>query len=161
MTTIGTFPGNDAERGDLAVLSELRKHGSDLTQPTNVIYYSYIPAERDARSAAEALCHRGFYAMVSEPLGVLSDGTRSDDFCVIALAKATPTSAYFRSMRSIFDKLARQYGGTYDGWEAAIVKTGDRSVPDDNAKNVIDGALCTPVSRVGIISPERILEGGT
>lgn len=120
MTILGQVP-RDTDAGDSAVIDQLRKAGSDLSRPTDVTLYLYIPAEHDARAAAASLRKRGFNVEVHSPLRNSSEAA-SDDWGVIAQRMEVPSLGNLRKSRALFQSLATKYHGIYDGWEASVVK---------------------------------------
>jgi Regulator of ribonuclease activity B len=121
LVPVGPLP-SDPDVADRAVIEQLRLSGANLARPTEIVHYLYIPSRRDALVAAIVLQRRGFDADVREPLGKLSDGTSSNDYGVIAKTHVVPSLQNLRKTRPLFDGLAKRYGGTYDGWEAAVTK---------------------------------------
>ncbi|MBV8368430.1 MAG: ribonuclease E inhibitor RraB [Candidatus Eremiobacteraeota bacterium] len=116
---IGPVPrGTDA--ADRAVIAALRKAGSDVSRPTNIRHYFYMPTEREAGAVALTLRAYGYHAWVEAPLGKLSDGRAYNDWAVIAEKTAVPSLQTFRDTRPIFDELVVKYHGRYDGWEAQL-----------------------------------------
>ena len=115
--TIGT-----GSAGDQLVLSELRKAGSDLTKPTDIRFYLYIPTLSDAQHAAQTLREHGFTVEVRAPLGSLPDGSVERRYSVVANLQRVPSSDNIRLARDLFQGLALRYRGEYDGWEAAIAR---------------------------------------
>jgi rhodanese-related sulfurtransferase len=137
---VAHYRGED--RGDLAVLSELRKAGSELSLPTTIVFYVYVPTHHDAEAAAQTLCDDGFDSVVADPLGKLDDGSRSDDWGVIGLVTAVPAISFFRHTRPIFDALAARYKGSFDGWEAAIQSRATEGLPDSEAEALRSRLFC-------------------
>jgi Regulator of ribonuclease activity B len=117
---IRTVP--DGPAGDLVVIDALRKAGSNLSRRTEITYYLYVPAERDAREAAALLKKHNLAATVEKPLGVLEDGSVSDAWGVITVTNDVPSLETVRTAGALFEDLARKYDGQYDGWEAAVQK---------------------------------------
>lgn len=114
-------PGLTDDQNDESVLNALRDKGSDLTKPTDIVYYLYIPSLRDARTAASTLRESKFSPKVENPLGQLPDGSYESRYSVVAHVEAVPSMENLRRLRSLCKGLARRYGGEYDGWEAAVV----------------------------------------
>jgi hypothetical protein len=108
------------DANDEIVLLELQKRGSDLSKPTDIVFYLYIPSLRNARSSVRELDRDGLSAHYEQPLGRLSDGSFERRYSVVAHARATPTIEHIRAYRTIFKSLARRFSGEYDGWEAAV-----------------------------------------
>jgi regulator of ribonuclease activity B len=120
--TLQTNPGESDDKNDEAVLAKLRANGSDLTKRTDIVFYLYIPALRDARAAASTLQRDGFTSQVQEPLGRLSDGSYESRYSVIAHMEEVPSIENLRENRALYKHLARRYKGEYDGWEAAVAR---------------------------------------
>jgi rhodanese-related sulfurtransferase len=115
-------PKQSDDQNDQAVLAQLRAKGSDLSKPTDVAFYLYIPARRDADSAAQVLRNSGYTAEVQEPLGKLSDGTYESRYSVVAHIQEVPSMHNLKMNRALYKSLAQRYKGLYDGWEAAIAQ---------------------------------------
>ena len=103
--------GDDPDAG---VLHQLRQSGSDLTEPTHVLFYLYTPTE----AAARRIAARGAD-------GVLTADVRpaaSDDGTWLCLIEGmlVPSLTVIRQYREKFEALAADEGGEYDGWEAAV-----------------------------------------
>jgi hypothetical protein len=139
---VRTIP-NDPDVGDAAVISELKKAGSDVTRAASVIHYLYVPSQEAAHEAATALCRHGFTTAVSEPANAAANSEPGGAWGVIALEKAVPSALHLRRVRPIFIALAQKYGGDYDGWEASIVNSAVKS-PDEHAAQIINYADCGP-----------------
>jgi Regulator of ribonuclease activity B len=105
---------------DEAVLSELRAKGSDLTKVTDVAFYLYVPARRDAEAAATTLREHGYQVEVREPLGEVSDDSHESRYSIVARIGEIPSLENLRANRVLCETLAGRYEGEYDGWEAAI-----------------------------------------
>ena len=112
----------DADRDDSRALSVLRRDGANLAKPTTITHYLYVPKLGDARAAAAALEPRGFAIVLERPVApAVGSGARTD-WGVVASRAETPTLDHVRSARAIFQALARRYRGSYDGWEAELVR---------------------------------------
>jgi hypothetical protein len=110
----------ETDREDELVLQQLREHGADVSQPTAIRHYLYVPTHAEAELAVAELTARGFAAVLTPPLGALGDGTTSTDWGVVATETAAPSIEHVRATRAVFARLATKFGGTYDGWEAAV-----------------------------------------
>jgi len=116
--------------GDAAVIDALRKAGSNLSRPTEITYYLYVPAESDAREVAALLNKHNLQATVEKPTGTglaetvakAVDGSSGDSWGIITVTKDVPSLENVRTARALFEDLARRYHGEYDGWEAAVQK---------------------------------------
>jgi hypothetical protein len=115
---------------DLAVIDALRKAGSNLSRPTEIVYVVYVPAESDARQLAALLKKHNLRATVERPAEVglaetianAVNGSSGDSWAVFTVTKDVPSLANVRTARALFEDLARRYHGEYDGWEAAVQK---------------------------------------
>jgi len=107
---------------DQDVIAQLKRNGSDVTKPTDVLHYLYIPSRRDAGEASRRSAAAGYRAAVREPLGKLPNGTIEKRYSVEAHKTIVPSIENIRRARAFFEALARRYGGEYDGWEAAVTK---------------------------------------
>jgi hypothetical protein len=108
--------GDDDER----VLRALVSAGSNLTKSTDIVFYLYVPTREDADRCCVALWEKGYRSRVSAPLGELPDGSGESRWSVIGNLEAVPTLATICSSRELMERLAREVGGEFDGWEAAV-----------------------------------------
>jgi hypothetical protein len=101
--------------GDQQVLAQMRKAGADLSKATEVNYYLYF---NDRRAADSAAAHAG-----SGPLAatVRRRANASSWLCLVS-GQMVPEEATIHSHAMRLLALANQYGGEYDGWEAAVTK---------------------------------------
>lgn len=80
-------------------------------------HFFYFPKKEDAESAGKLLRNRGFLVEVRL-------GADSKNWLTLA-AKAPPaTGEQMDELRDEMEALAEQFGGEYDGWEAAIDSLG-------------------------------------
>jgi hypothetical protein len=109
--------------GDLQVLAVMLQHGADLTKPTHTVHYLYFKSTKAAESAAEPLRVEGCAPIrvdvaPGQPcLRRLFRGTRC---ACIAETHTIPSRENFAAVRARMERLAAEYRGDYDGWEAAI-----------------------------------------
>lgn len=108
--------GDDDER----VLRALASAGSDLSKSTDIVFYLYVPTREDADRCYVALWEAGYRSRVSAPLGELPNGLSESRWSVISHLEAVPTLATIHTSQDLMEQLARQVGGEFDGWEAAI-----------------------------------------
>ena len=98
---------------DTLAIRQLVKAGADLAKPRHVIHFAYFPSEQDARAAAETIEAASWNAAVEPPGETIAEwSVRADGERVVG----PDTISAFRSW---FEHVATEYGGEYDGWEAA------------------------------------------
>ena len=98
---------------DALAIRQLLKTGADLSRPRHVIHVVYLPSEETARAAAETIEAASWDAVVEPPGETIAEwSVRADGERVVG---ADTISAF----RSWFEHVAAEYGGDYDGWEAA------------------------------------------
>jgi Regulator of ribonuclease activity B len=108
----GGAPKTPQEADSLA-LRQLAGRGADLTKPRHVIHFLYFSAERDARTAADAIGEASWKTVVEAPTETIADWcVKADDHRIVG----PDTVAAFRTW---FEGVAETHGGEYDGWEAA------------------------------------------
>lgn len=76
-------------------------------------HFLYFPEEANAREVSERLQSRGFSVEVSK-------GAGAENWCVLATKAPPTTGEQMDELRDVMEGLAAQFGGDYDGWEAAI-----------------------------------------
>ena len=100
---------------DLMVMNQLIEHGADLTQPREVIFYSYAPTQEVAARMASEAGGEGFDAEVREPLP-----EHSGQWSVVCKKHAVVDPIFVRGAVDFFEGLATRSRAEYDGWEAAV-----------------------------------------
>jgi hypothetical protein len=90
---------------------ECLREASNTEVMHSVEHYLYFPSEEAARSAAAAIHERGFDA--SHRLGALGDA-----WLVLVKSQIIPTESRIAELRAMFEQIAADNGGEYDGWEA-------------------------------------------
>ncbi len=101
--------------GDRQVLAQMRKAGADLSKVTEVNFYLYFK-ERPAADSAAADAGAG-------PLvATVRHGADASAWLCLVSGQMVPDEAAIHSTAVRLLALARQHGGDYDGWEAAIAK---------------------------------------
>lgn len=100
---------------DAQTLQQLAKAGANLTMPTHVISYLYVPDESRARSAAGELEHAGYQVEVRT-------AASGPSWLALATITMVPSAENIALLRGRFESLATQLGGEFDGWEAAVTK---------------------------------------
>jgi hypothetical protein len=100
---------------DELVLNQLRKAGSDLSQPHRPEFFLYVPTEAAARAVAQRFEQEGFVSDVHP------SPKRSDWSCVLSKTMVLTPSG-LTQLRTEFVEVTRAYGGEYDGWGTEVVK---------------------------------------
>jgi hypothetical protein len=83
-------------------------------------HYLYFPKKPNAEEAGEQLRSRGFSVEVRE-------GVDRENWLVLAMKAPPKTGEEMDELRDEMEALAVQFGGEYDGWEAAIDSLGSQS----------------------------------
>jgi hypothetical protein len=105
-----------ARRADHVVdsqLSELMKH------------YLYFSKRTNAEEAGERLRRRGFSVEVRK-------GGDGENWLVLAMKTPPKTGEQMSELRDEMESLTAQFGGEYDGWEAAVSSLGSKGVEKIN-----------------------------
>jgi hypothetical protein len=113
--TVDVKGGIGSLEGDRQVLAQMRKAGADLSKATEVNFYLYFKERVAADSAAAHAGAGPLTATVRRGAGVTSW------LCLVS-GQMVPEEAAIHSNAVRLLALAQQYGGDYDGWEAAITK---------------------------------------
>jgi hypothetical protein len=98
---------------DLLILRQLEGRGADLTRPRHLLQFLYFADEAAAKRASAAIESAGYDVTLTDPDGdparwsVRAEATRVIDHTTVS------------SYRARFEQIADEYGGEYDGWEAA------------------------------------------
>ena len=101
------------EEVDALAIRHLVKGGADLSKPRHVIHVVYFTSEGVAREAAEAIQAASWNATVAPPT------ERIDEWSVRADGDRVVGPETISAFRSWFEHVAAEFGGEYDGWEAA------------------------------------------
>lgn len=105
-------PPSPAELDQLS-LRQLRAAGADLGRARHVLHFLYFDDESAARAGAAVIGEAGYDTTVAEPdeqiaqWSVRAESTRVVDETTV------------QAFRPWFEGMADEYGGEYDGWEAA------------------------------------------
>ena len=97
---------------DQKALDDLRAAGSDLSRIHAIEFYLHVPSEQDAKAAAKTLQERDFNTVVREEA--------HGRWLCLGQKSLTPTMEHLTGVRGLFESLAAQYGGKYDGWKAGV-----------------------------------------
>jgi hypothetical protein len=76
-------------------------------------HYLYFPLQTDAAGAGEQLRDRGYRVEVRK-------GAEGKSWLALAKGARPKAKGEMGALRNEMESLAAQYGGEYDGWEAAI-----------------------------------------
>jgi hypothetical protein len=118
---VSALPANDGA-ADQAVLDGLAGDGADLSKPTELVFYLYLPERIDAENCADSLRDYGFRAVVHRPLGRLGNGTTEERWSVVVRLNNRPEREFIQSVSATMEEQAQKYRGEFDGWEAAITR---------------------------------------
>lgn len=113
ITSIGQFSSDDD--ADRQTISQLKAQGSDVTKPTDVIFYLYFHTQAEAEALRPEIAKMGFTVDVHSV-------DNPSAWAVVANKTMTPSEAGIIDMSHQFTALATAHSGIYDGWEAALVK---------------------------------------
>jgi len=91
-------------------------------------HYLYFPKEPNAEEAGEQLRSRGFSVEVRQ-------GASGEDWLTLATKASPKTGEQMNELRDEMEALAAQFGGEYDGWEAAIDSLVSQSAEDRRKVN--------------------------
>ena len=98
---------------DQEVIDQLRQTGSDLTQPHQFDFYVYLPS-REAAIRAEALVQQiGLTTKVER-------AAKGPQWLCLASDTFIPTKQKIHAVQQRLGKIAGEFGGEYDGWEAEV-----------------------------------------
>ena len=100
---------------DLLLLGQLLQQGADLPQPRHALYYSYFGSREAAEEGAAEARAAGHSSEVREPLP--AQPTQWSLVCERSDAVLDPTRV--NAADDLFQGIADQLGGEFDGWEAA------------------------------------------
>ncbi|MDJ0521224.1 MAG: ribonuclease E inhibitor RraB [Planctomycetota bacterium] len=101
--------------GDRKVLEQMKKAGADMSKPTDIRWYVYMPRTADAQAYAAKAREAGWKVEVDE-------GADENSWLCLCSRDAVPSLETIGKMKA---QLASFAGGTeidIDGWEAAITK---------------------------------------
>jgi hypothetical protein len=100
---------------DLKAIDQLRQRGADLSLPHEVLNYFLCREEDSARSLANWMQVWGYEARVLPPRG-------THGWEVRVIVRIEPSVDHVLEMRGEMERLARRFGGQYDGWEVEEVQ---------------------------------------
>ena len=98
------------------MLEQLVRAGADLKAPRHVVYYLYFTDRNHAAAGASEAEARGFATEVREPTP-----ERSDEWALVCERHDYVLDLEaVRVNTDLFEELAAQHSGDYDGWEASV-----------------------------------------
>jgi hypothetical protein len=100
--------------------------GKGVSEPMK--HYLYFPKKPDAEQAGERLRSRGFSVE-------LHQGADGENWLALAMKAPPKTGEQMDELRDEMEALATQFGGEYDGWEAAIDSLGSGNVESGQKVN--------------------------
>lgn len=93
------------------------------THPKPMRHYLYFSKKPKAEEARDQLRGRGFTVVVRR-------SASGEEWLVLAAKTPPETGEQMDELRDEMESLARQFGGEYDGWEAAIDSLGSAERPE-------------------------------
>ncbi len=103
--------------GDNLILQQLTKSGADLSRRREVVHYLYVPTEEASHRATSKLREQG-YEVTEKPSADAAEKP-PNPWLVLARKVTVVNSQSVQEMRVVFEGLAKETRGDYDGWEAA------------------------------------------
>jgi hypothetical protein len=101
---------------DIALLGEMMKGGADLSVPRHALYYLYFSSREAAEAGAVSARAGGYSCEVRDPL----PGYPGQWSLVCERPDAVLDIDGVRRADDLFQGIADQHGGEFDGWEAAM-----------------------------------------
>src|SRR5262249_56742243 len=97
---------------------QLRKAGSDMSQPHPVEFYLYFADQPSAEAACRELSREGFGARVTKS----APGKPAAQWLCLASRLLVPTEATIAEASRRLEGVTARNHGDYDGWEATVVR---------------------------------------
>lgn len=109
-------PKSGLKYKDIALMGELYKQGADLNQPRHALYFLYFGNPGVAATAAKAGIEAGYSCEVRDPLPA-----HPDKWSVVCERRdAVLDIPGVIQADDLFQGIADQLEGDFDGWEAAV-----------------------------------------
>lgn len=105
---------------DERLIDRLRKSGSDPFQPHEVDFFMAMPSEEAGRAVAVLLEAEGYRVDVHPA----PDNPGDHPFSLHATKSMRLSVPGMKELTKRFQEIAKQHGGHYDGWSAAVVPKG-------------------------------------
>jgi regulator of RNase E activity RraB len=100
---------------DEAVISRLRKVGSNISKSHKIEFFLYFPSQASADQAAAHIRDSGFQVNVER-------SAQGDDWLCFAVKSMAPDLTTLQNIRKDFEQLAVSLNGKYDGWGTEVEK---------------------------------------
>lgn len=110
---------------DCNTLEALRSEGDDGQEPRTISHWAYFESDSDRRAFVDAL-DGDRYRVVR----LSEDPESEDEFCAYFETREPERPAEIYSRTEKLFILAREHGGSYDGWEVPVEKQGAQPSPD-------------------------------
>jgi len=98
---------------DQIVVRQLRSLGADLSKPRHVRHFLYFDSEADARAAAEDVHAAHYDVSVTAPTDDVAQ------WMVVGEGYRVIGADTVAGFRALFEQIAADHRGEYDGWEPA------------------------------------------
>ena len=105
---------------DERLIDRLRKSGSDPFQPHDVDFFMAMPSEQAGQAVAAVLVTEGYHVDVHPA----PDNPGDHPFSLHAIKSMRLSVPGMKELTVRFQALAKEHGGHYDGWSAAVVPKG-------------------------------------
>jgi hypothetical protein len=102
---------------DERLIDRLRKSGSDPFQPHDVDFFMAMPSEEAGRAIAAVLEPEGFRVDIHPA----PDNPGDHPFSLHAMKPMRLSVPAMKELTKRFQLMAKEQGGHYDGWSAAVV----------------------------------------
>lgn len=114
---------DDEREQDQEVLRSLATAGSDLSRPHPIDFYFYFPRREWATAAARVLAQEGFLVAIRGPrIPWWKRPFVRAPHKVEAHKSVVPTEDTIFALTDRLNALAKEHGGTYEGWEAPVLR---------------------------------------
>ena len=101
---------------DILLMGQMVQAGADLNQPRHALYYLYFAGRGPAEAAGARAIAAGYSAEVRDPLP-----EQPDQWCVVCeRPDAVLDIDGVKAADDLFQGIADDLGGEFDGWEAAL-----------------------------------------
>lgn len=117
MTAITAAEMNKRIAAQQRLIGEMQQMGADLTQPTDVCHLLAFPSQEAARIAGAHLETSGFHVTAL-------DADVGGEWLVFAGDEQLLNAHYLALVRISTERLAVEFSGRYDDWDAAICVDG-------------------------------------